>query len=114
MKKQTLNTVLDHDYVNTLDGLNLRAAAALLNDLAEAYEAQEYNNIRFSIDYEYYPTHSQYILTIVGDRQETDAEAKLREEREAKKIQDQRERDLHTLKHAAQRLGVDLENIKGL
>jgi hypothetical protein len=108
MKKQNIKKTLDSDCLYDLDGCTLRDAATTLLRLAETYEAQGYTDIRFAVDHNY---DDQSVLTITGVRVETDEEAIAREQTDARRLAEYRERDIMVLKAAADRLGIKIENI---
>ena len=110
MKKQEVKKTLDSNYLYELDGLTLRDAAAALIKLSEKYEEDGWENIRFDTDYNYDSTQ----LLINGSRLETDDEAIARAEIEARKATVSREHDLMVFKATAERLGINIEDIKEL
>jgi len=110
MIKQSIKKTLDDNYLYELDGLTLRGAAAALIKLSEEYEADGWENIRFGVDSEYDYT----VLKINGSRLETDDEAEARAEDEKRRAQATREYDLKVFKSTAERLGINIDNIKEL
>lgn len=108
MTKQIIKKTLDGNCLYELKWLSLREAAAYLIECSESYEAQGYADIQFDIDTDY---NSDTVLMINGSRLETDAEANVRVESEARKAKHRRECDLNILKATAERLGIKIENI---
>jgi hypothetical protein len=109
MEKQNIKKTLVWNHIYELDERTLREAAADLIKLSEQYEAKGYENIRFDVDIEYDYTAA---LKISGRRLETDDEAIARERAEARRAEVNREHDLKVSKATAERLGINIENIK--
>jgi L-alanine-DL-glutamate epimerase-like enolase superfamily enzyme len=108
MEKQNIKKTLVGNHIYELDERTLREAAADLIKLSEQYEAKGYENIRFDVDIEYDYT----ALKINGRRLETDDETIARERAEARRAEVNREHDLKVFKAMAERLGINIENIK--
>ena len=109
MKKQQVKKTLDSNCLYELDRLTLREAAAYLIERAESYEAEGWTDITFDTDTDY---DNDTVLMINGSRVETDAEANVRVESEARRARVSREHDIKVLKAAAERLGIKIENIE--
>jgi hypothetical protein len=108
MKKQQVKKTLDGNCLYELDGLTLRKAAAYLVERAEQYEAEGWTDIAFDTDTDY---DGDTCLMINGARVETDDEAIARAEAEARRARGWRARDFEIFKAAAERLGINIENI---
>lgn len=108
MTKQIIKKTLDGNCLYELEGRTLREAAAYLVERSESYEAQGYAALYFDTDTDY---DGGTCLIINGSRLETDAEANVRVESEARKAAASREYDLKVLKATAERLGIKIENI---
>jgi hypothetical protein len=111
MKKQNIKKTLGSNCLYELDGLTLREAAAYLIERSESYEAQGWVDIRFDTDIDY---DGDTYLMINGSRLETDDEAIARAVREVRIEREARERDLQVFKATAERLGINIEDIKEL
>ena len=109
MKKQNSIKTLDGNCLYELDGLTLREAAAYLIKRSESYEAQGYAEITLDTDTDY---DGDTNLLINGSRVETDDEANVRAEAEARRARVSREHDIKVFKATAERLGINIENIE--